>query len=198
MKQSRNKSAITSLPSTQTLEKELEYEKDKKNRRSKIKNVIFTLITVFAIAAILSTMFMPVLRIYGTSMSPSLSGNDFVLAAKHSDFRRGDIIAFYYNNKVLVKRIVALSGEYVSIDKSGNLYINNEYVEEPYISKKALGECDIEFPYQVPEGKLFVLGDSRTTSIDSRSSTIGCVSQEQILGKVIFCIWPMSSFGIIN
>ena len=142
-----------------------------------------------------STFFLPVLQIYGSSMSPTLNDGDILVSVKSSDFERQDIVAFYYNNKILVKRVIARSGEWVAIDEAGNVTVNGEVLEEPYLIDRALGECDLEMPYQVPEGKLFVMGDHRSVSVDSRSSAVGCVSEEQIVGKLVFRIWPLSAIG---
>ncbi|MBQ7638472.1 MAG: signal peptidase I [Clostridia bacterium] len=159
-----------------------------------LRNTVSTLAVVAAIAVLISVLVLPVLRIYGASMVPTLNENDIVLSVKGSRFETGDIIAFYYNNKILVKRVIAQAGQWVNIDNDGNVYVDNKLVEEPYITDKALGECDITLPYQVPESKVFVMGDQRSVSVDSRSSTIGCVAEEQIVGKVVFCIWPFGSF----
>ena len=131
-------------------------------------------------------------------MTPTLGAGNIAVGVKGSSFDQGDIIAFYYNNKILVKRVIALPGDWVDIDQSGNIYVNGELLDEPYVQDKALGECDIELPYQVPEGRLFVCGDHRSTSVDSRSSSVGCVAEEQIAGKIIFRIWPLSDFGFID
>lgn len=147
---------------------------------------------------LISTLLLPIFRIYGNSMTPAIQAGNFVAAVKGSDFEQGDVIAFYYNNKILVKRVIALPGDWVDIDETGNVFVNDEYLDEPYVQDKALGECDIEFPYQVPDGRLFVCGDHRSTSVDSRSSTVGCVAEEQIAGKIVFRIWPLDEIGFIE
>ena len=141
---------------------------------------------------------MPVLQIYGTSMSPTLTEGNIVLSVKGSGFETGDVVAFYYNNKILVKRVIAQPGQWVDISKDGTVYVNDMPIEEPYLTDKAFGECDIELPYQVPESRIFVMGDHRSVSIDSRSSTIGCIAEEQIVGKIEFQIWPLSGFGFVK
>jgi signal peptidase I len=153
---------------------------------------------VAAVAVLVATLLLPVLRIYGTSMSPTLTNGEIVLSLKGSDFETGDVIAFYYNNKILVKRVIAGPGDWVDIKEDGTVYINDVELDEPYVVEKALGECDIEMPYQVPESRYFVMGDHRSVSIDSRSTSIGCVSEEQIVGKLVMKIWPLSDLGKIN
>jgi signal peptidase I len=153
---------------------------------------------VAAAAVLVATLFLPVLQIYGFSMTPCLSESDIVVSLKGFDFKRGDIVSFYFNNKILVKRVIAFPGEWVNIDEDGNVFINDEPLAEPYLVERALGECDLELPYQVPDGKVFVCGDHRSTSVDSRSSTIGCVSEEQIVGKIVFRVWPLKKFGAVE
>lgn len=183
------------LPTTEQLETELKYEKGKKEHSRFIRNTIFALITVAAVTVLISTLFLQVLQIYGSSMTPTLYEGNIVVSVKVSGFERGDIISFYYNNKILVKRAIAFEGDFVDFDKDGNLYVNNKKLDEPYVSDKSLGECDIELPYQVPSGKIFVLGDHRATSVDSRSTVMGCVSEEQIVGKIWLRVWPLDLFG---
>lgn len=156
------------------------------------------LIVVAACAVLVATIFMPVLQIYGTSMTPTLNEGEIVVSLKGSDYERGDIVGFYYGNKLLIKRCIGKPGEWIRIDKNGNVYVNDEKLEEPYLTEKALGDCDIEFPYQVPDGKWFLMGDHRSTSVDSRNSVVGCVSDEQMVGRIVFKIWPLSEFGSIE
>lgn len=161
-------------------------------------NTIGTLLVVAALAIIISYVFMPVLQVTGSSMSPTLEEGQILLTQKNAKFETGDIIAFYYNNKILVKRVIATSGDWVNISEDGTVYVNDIELDEPYLIDKALGDCNLDFPYQVPESKIFVMGDHRSVSLDSRNSTIGCVSEEQLVGKVVFCIWPFTDIGIIN
>ena len=186
------------LPSTEQLETELSRERNQKANSRLVRNTIFALITVAATAVLVATLFLPILQIYGTSMTPTLSEGEIVVSIKGSAFERGDIISFYYNNKILVKRVIAFEGEYVNIDDDGTVLINNKRIEEPYITEKSFGECDLKLPYQVPAGKIFVLGDHRAMSVDSRSSVMGCVAEEQIVGKIVFRVWPLDQMGEIN
>ena len=146
----------------------------------------------------MATLLLPVLRIYGSSMTPSLYEGDIVVSVKEMSFDRGDIISFYYNNKILVKRVIAFEGEWVNIDEDGNVYVNGALLDEPYVKEKAFGECDITLPYQVPDGRVFVMGDHRTTSVDSRSSTVGCVFEEQVVGRILYRVWPLSQMGPVE
>ena len=131
-------------------------------------------------------------------MNGTLDSGDIVVSVKSGDMKTGDIIAFYYNNNILVKRVIANPGEWVNIDQEGNVYVNNNKLEEPYLNEKAFGETNIELPYQVPEGKIFVMGDNRSVSIDSRNTSIGCISEEQIVGKIVYRVWPFSQFGTVH
>ena len=163
-----------------------------------MRNTIFTLITVAAVAVLVAVLLLPVLRIYGTSMTPTLEENNIVVSLKGSDFKTGDVVAFYYNNKILVKRVIAQAGQWVNIDPDGTVYVDNVKIDEPYIDKKAFGECDIELPYQVPENRVFVMGDHRDVSVDSRNTSIGPIAEEQIVGRIIFNLWPLSEFGAVK
>ena len=184
--------------SSEGIEQELKRIRYAERYRKTLKSTIFTLVTVAAIAVLVATLALPVLQIYGSSMTPSLADGEIVLSMKTADFDKKDIVAFYYNNKILVKRVIAREGEWVELDKDGNLFVNGEQIEEPYIQDKSLGECDIEMPYQVPEGRIFVMGDHRAVSVDSRSSVVGCVAEEQVVGKLVFRIWPLENFGKIE
>lgn len=190
----KNRSALE-IPEIKQLEDELKREKYRRQYRSVLRSTVFTLITVAAMAVLVATLWMPVLRIYGASMSPTLENGNIVISVKENDFQPGDVIAFYYNNKILVKRVVAGPGDWVNIDDAGTVYINDKKLDEPYLTEQALGDCNIELPYQVPESRLFVMGDHRSVSVDSRNTSVGCVAEEQIVGKLVFCIWPFSDFG---
>lgn len=186
------------IPTTEQLEKELHREKYKKRYFSVLKNTIYTLITVSACAVLVATLWIPVLQIHGSSMSPTLTEGQIVVSFTGSDFEHKDLVAFYLGNKLLVKRVIGCPGDIINIKEDGTVYVNGKEIEEPYVSEKSLGECDLEFPYQVPESRYFLMGDHRKTSIDSRSTIIGCVSDEQIVGEIVFSIWPISQFGNIK
>ena len=186
------------LPTVQQLEAELKREKYRGRYWKMLRGTVAVLVVVAATAVLISNLLLPILRIYGSSMTPTLVNGNIVAAVRSGTYQRGDIIAFYYNNKILVKRVVGMPGEWVDMDESGNVTIDGEPLEEPYLTEKALGECDIELPYQVPEGRYFVMGDHRSVSSDSRSSQVGCVSEEQIVGKLLFRLWPFDEFGPIE
>jgi len=189
------KKKIKQIPTIEALQAELNRVRYKQRYRSVLRSTIYTLITVAAVAILVATLWLPVLQIYGASMTPVLQDGDIIVSVKTSDFEPGDIISFYYNNKILVKRVIARSGEWVNIDQDGNVYINDTLLDEPYLDEKAFGDCNIELPYQVPDSKVFVMGDHRSSSVDSRNTAVGCVGQEQIVGKIIFRIWPINWFG---
>lgn len=193
----RKKRALE-MPSSEQVEMELKRVNYKNRYRSVLHSTICTLIVVAAIAVLVATLWLPVLQIYGNSMTPTLEDGQIIFTVKTSDFKPGDITAFYYNNKILVKRIICGPGDWINIDEDGIVYINNIRLEEPYLTEKALGDCNIELPFQVPEGRYFVMGDHRSTSVDSRNTTVGCISQEQIVGKIVFRVWPVSRMGIVN
>ena len=192
------KKKILTAPTTQQLESEIKRVRYKKQYRSVMKSTIYMLITVAAAAILVATLWLPVLQIYGSSMAPTMENGDIVLSVKSSDFRQGDVVAFYYNNKILVKRVIAGPGQWVDITDDGSVYVNGTELEEPYILEKSFGDTNIELPYQVPDGKVFVMGDHRSTSVDSRNTAVGCVAQEQVVGKIIFRIWPFDAIGQMN
>lgn len=189
---------VKEIPTIEELQSELRRVRYKSRYRSVLRSTIYTLITVAAIAVLVATLWLPVLQIYGNSMTPTLQDGEIIFTVKTSDLEPGDIISFYYNNKILVKRVIAGPGEWVNIDEAGNVYVNNVPLDEPYLDEKAFGDCDIELPYQVPDGKIFVMGDHRSTSVDSRNTSVGCVAQEQIVGKIIFRVWPLNRFGTVE
>lgn len=192
------KKEIREMPSTEQLETELKRIKYRHRYRSMLKSTIYTLITVAAVAILTATLWLPVLQIYGSSMTPTLQDGEIIFTVKTSRLEPGDIVAFYYNNKILVKRVICGPGDWIDIDKDGNVYVNEVRLDEPYIAEKAFGDCNITLPYQVPDGKIFVIGDHRSTSIDSRNTAVGCISQEQIVGRILFRIWPLKRLGVVN
>ena len=196
----QKKGGPVEIPTTAQLEQELARVRYRRNYHVVLRSTVFTLITVAAVAILIAVLFLPVLRIYGTSMSPTLHEGNIVLSVKGDSFETGDVIAFYYNNNILVKRVITTSGNWVDITEDGEVYINNEHIDEPYVppEEKAFGETNIKLPYQVPESRIFVMGDNRSTSIDSRNTSVGCVAQEQIVGKIVFCIWPLENFGWVR
>lgn len=186
------------IPEIDELETELKRVRYRRQYFSALRSTVYTLITVAAVAVLVATLWLPVLQIYGTSMAPTLTNGNIVISVKGNDFQPGDVIAFYYNNKILVKRVIAGPGDWVDIDENGTVYVNNQELQEPYLEEKALGDCNIQLPYQVPENRIFVMGDHRSVSVDSRNTSVGCVAEEQIVGKIIFCIWPLNEFGKIS
>ena len=180
------------------LERELRRERHRRSYRSTLLSTVSALVIVAAVAVLVSMLALPVLQVVGESMTPLLHQGEIVIAPRGTAFQKGDVIAFYFNNKILVKRVIANAGEWVNIDADGNVFINDEPLEEPYLTEKALGDCNITLPYQVPDGKIFVMGDHRSTSSDSRNTAVGCVAQEQIVGRVMLRVWPLSEFGAIK
>ena len=180
------------VPDIELLKKELDRVNYKTKYRSVLKSTIFMLVVVAAIAVLVATTWLPVLQIYGSSMTPTLNEGEVVVSVKGSSFEQGDLIAFYYGNKILVKRCIATPGQWVDIDEDGNVYVDGNRLNEPYVKEKAFGDCDIKLPYQVPEDRYFCMGDHRETSVDSRNSSVGCISKEQIIGRIFFRVWPFN------
>lgn len=189
---------LVTLPDSAMVEAELKREEYRQRYLRTLRSTIFMLITAAAVAVLVATLWLPVLQIYGSSMSPTMEDGDIIFTVKTGEMERGDIIAFYYNNKILVKRVIGTAGDWIDITSDGTVYVNGDALHEPYISEKADGDPDIALPYQVPDGKLFVMGDHRATSADSRHTAVGCVAREQLVGKIVLRVWPLDKVGVIE
>lgn len=194
----RKKRRIPERPDITVLEAELKQARYHERFVKIMKDAVIVLVAAAAASVLIATLWLPVFQIFGSSMSPTLHEGEIVLALKGNSFHRGDVIGFYYGSKLLVKRYIAGPGEWIDIAEDGTVYVNDEALEEAYISEKAFGNCNIDLPYQVPENHFFVLGDHRDVSIDSRNTAIGCISDEQVVGKIVFCVWPISNFGLLK
>lgn len=186
------------FPEVSQLRAELKRENYKKRYKTVLRSTVFSLLVVAALAILVAVLWMPVLRIYGTSMTPTLSEGEIVVSLKGDHIRRGDVVGVYYGSKLLIKRCIGVSGEWINIDEDGTVYINNERLDEPYLVEKALGDCNIKLPYQVAEDAVFVMGDHRSTSVDSRNAAVGCIANENVIGKIVFRIWPLDKFGVVR
>ena len=186
------------LPTTEQIEKERRRLRYRRRHNRTLWSTIAVLVVVAGAAVLVATLWMPVLRIHGSSMVPTLNEGEIVLSVKSNDFQPGDIVAFYYGNKLLIKRFIAGPSDWVNIDENGTVFVNGEKLDEPYLTEKSLGKTDITLPYQVPDERYFLMGDNRDVSVDSRSSTVGCVAKEQIVGKVVFRVWPLGALGTMD
>ena len=186
------------MPSQELLEAEVKRVRYRKRYKNVLRSTVYTLVVVAAAAVLAATIWLPVLQIYGASMNPTLDEGDIVVAVKGFGFQQGDLVAFYIGNKILVKRVIAGPGQLVDLDEGGNVYVDGQYLDEPYLAEKSLGDANIDLPYQVPDNRYFCMGDHRSTSVDSRHTEIGCVSEEQIVGKIVFRVWPFASIGTVK
>ena len=189
-------SILANGPTLEQLEKELKKERRRIDFGRVLRNTVFSLIVVAAVSALIAVLFLPVLEIHGSSMAPTLNEQDIVAAVSVGKCRTGDLIAFYYNNNILIKRVIAGPGDWVDIDEEGNVSVNGQVLDEPYLTEKAQGNCDITFPYQVPDARYFVMGDHRATSVDSRNEVVGCVSREVVIGRIILRVWPLEEIRL--
>ena len=178
------------FPTAAQLTEELKRIRYRKGFRKMLRSTISSLLVVAAVAVLISMLFLPVLRVTGTSMTPTLTNDELVICGKRSNFKSGDVVAFYFNNKILLKRVIGVAGDVI--------YVNGTALEEPYVNELAFGECDLELPYQVPESRIFVMGDHRATSVDSRSSVVGCIAEEYVVGRVILRVWPLKEIGTVH
>lgn len=194
----KKNSEEVSVPSLEEIQTERKRIRRKDYYKKALRGTVAVLVVVAAVAVLVATLFLPILQISGDSMSPTLEHDEIVVLLKSKNVQQGDIIGFYYQGKILLKRVIAVGDDEVVIDGDGNVYVNAELLEEPYVTAKELGNCDLEFPYKVPAGSYFVLGDRRTNSVDSRTSAIGAISQEDIIGKVFIRVWPFSRFGFAD
>ena len=185
-------------PTTAQLRDELRRVRSSSRKRHVLAGILGGLVVVMAAGTLIATMFFPVLQVFGSSMEPTLAEGDFVVCSRTADFSRGDLVAFYYNNKVLIKRVIGLPGQHVLINEEGSVYVDGELLDEPYVRDKALGDCDLTFPFEVPEGRLFVMGDHRAASIDSRNSLIGCVGEDNLVGRLVVTTWPPSRWAMLG
>lgn len=186
------------IPSITTVEAELSKAQHRSRYFRALRSTLYSLLVVAAAAVLVAMLVLPVLQIQGSSMTDTLEDKDIVVALRGSGYKTGDVIAFYYNNNILIKRVIASAGQWVDIQEDGTVYVDNVKLDEPYVTDPAFGDCDITLPYQVPDGKIFVMGDHRSTSLDSRNTSIGCISDEVVVGKLLVRVWPVTGFGFVN
>lgn len=187
--------SIANLPTAEQFKAELRQMKYRKDFKRILRSTISSLLVVAAIAVLVAMLLLPILRVTGSSMTPTLQNDELVVCSKRSNFKSGDVVAFYYNNKILLKRVIGVAGDIIDIKEDGTVFVNGEMLDEPYVNEKALGTCDIKLPYQVPDNRIFVMGDHRSVSVDSRSTTVGCIADEYVIGRVILRLWPFKTIG---
>jgi signal peptidase I len=197
MKKKKPERELTA-PSLEQLEQELHKEQYKRSFGRVLRSTVYILITVAAAAILVAVLLLPVLQITGSSMTDTLQDGDIVVALNGSSYDTGDVVAFYYNNNILVKRVIAKAGDWVDIDEDGTVYVNGQALDEPYLTEKALGDCNIDLPYQVPDGRVFVMGDHRSTSVDSRNAAVGCIDTSLVIGKLLVRVWPLEDMGLLS
>ncbi|MBR2949543.1 MAG: signal peptidase I [Lachnospiraceae bacterium] len=186
------------VPPVEQVREELERERYRARYKKTLKSTVFALVSASAVAVLVATLWLPVLQIFGASMAPTLQEGEIVVSIKSKNLSPGDIVAFYYGNKVLVKRYIAGPGTWVDIREDGTVLLDDEILDEPYLNEKSIGICDLELPYQVPEDTFFLMGDHRETSVDSRHSSVGCIAEEQIVGKIVYRVWPLTGLGMVK
>lgn len=189
--------SMDNLPTAEQLDSEVKQVKYHKDFMKVLKNTVSSLIVVASVAVLVAMLLLPVLRVTGSSMSPTLKNDELVICSKKSNFKSGDMVAFYYNNKILLKRVIGIEGDIIDIKEDGTVYVNGTELDESYVNEKSLGICDIKLPYQVPDNRIFVMGDNRSVSVDSRSTTVGCIADEYVIGRVIFRLWPFKNIGTV-
>ncbi len=190
--------SLQRFPTVEAIQEELNHERYKRRFRSVLRSTFFSLLVAAAITVILAVIVMPVLQIIGSSMAPTLEDGNIVLAINGSKYKKGDVIAFYYNNNILIKRVIGVSGDWIDIDEAGNVFVNGEWIDEPYLIEKSFGETNIELPYQVPENRIFVMGDNRAVSIDSRNTAVGCINKEMVVGRLLIRVWPLDNISLFT
>lgn len=189
--------SMENLPTAEQFDMELKRIKYHKDFTRILRSTVSSLLVVAAIAVLVAMLLLPILRVTGSSMTPTLQNDELVVCSKRSNFKSGDVVAFYYNNKILLKRVIGTAGDIIDIKEDGTVYLNGKKLDEPYVNEKALGTCDIDLPYQVPDNRIFVMGDHRSISIDSRSSTVGCIADEYVIGRVVLRLWPFDTIGTV-
>ena len=193
-----NRNDASRIPDPKQIEAEIKRVRHKRRFRQLIRSTAYTIVVVSAVAVLIAVLFMPVYRTYGNSMNPTLTEGEIIVSVKNAEIKTGDVVGVYVGSKLLIKRCIAVENQWVDIDRNGNVFVDGEPLDEPYVSEKALGECNIELPYQVPVNGIFVMGDHRATSVDSRNTSVGCIDREDIGGKIVFRVWPLKAAGKIK